>query len=138
MFFTYSIYLLIFLSSCFINYQKMDVKISSNDYGFLYSSFSLVEFCFMYFEALVFITLSFFLFFVFFLATPCSLWDLSSPTRDWTQAMEVKVPSPNHWTVREFPHTLDCYVFLINCLFIAVKDPYLWLYSLFWGLFDWY
>ena len=30
-------------------------------------------------------------------------WDLSSPTRDWTQAIAVNAPNPNHWTAREFP-----------------------------------
>ena len=45
----------------------------------------------------------FFWFFVFNLAALCSLQDLSSPTRDWTRALAVKVPSPNHWTAREFP-----------------------------------
>ena len=34
---------------------------------------------------------------------PCSLWDLSSPTRDQTQAMAVKAKSINHWTTREIP-----------------------------------
>ena len=33
----------------------------------------------------------------------CSLWDLSSPTRDLTQAQAMEVRSPNHWTPREFP-----------------------------------
>ena len=39
--------------------------------------------------------------FFFFLAAPCSLQDLSSPTRDWIQATAVKAPHPNHWTDRE-------------------------------------
>ena len=39
----------------------------------------------------------------FFLAKPCSLWDLSSPTRDQLLAPAVKVLSPNPWTTREFP-----------------------------------
>ena len=38
-----------------------------------------------------------------FLAMPCDLWDLSSPTRDWTRDPAVKMPSPNHWTIRELP-----------------------------------
>ena len=42
----------------------------------------------------------------FLLAMPCSLQDLSSPTRERTQATAVKAPSPNHWTAREFP---DCF-----------------------------
>ena len=47
---------------------------------------------------------SFILFYYFiFLATPRGLWDLSSPTRDWTQALAVRARSPNHWTTREFP-----------------------------------
>ena len=37
-------------------------------------------------------------------ATLHILWDLSSPNRDWTQA--VNVQSPNHWTGREFPVSL--------------------------------
>ena len=40
---------------------------------------------------------------LFFLAVPWGLWGLSSPTRDWTLALAVKVLSPNHWTSREFP-----------------------------------
>ena len=42
-------------------------------------------------------------FFFFFPATPYGLQDLSSPTRDQTQTLAVKAPSPNHWTAREFP-----------------------------------
>ena len=30
------------------------------------------------------------------------LWDLSSLTGDWTQALAVETPSTNHWTTREF------------------------------------
>ena len=37
----------------------------------------------------------------FFLSMPLSLRDLSSPTRDQTQAPTVKVPRPNHWTTRK-------------------------------------
>ena len=38
---------------------------------------------------------------------PCSLWDLNSPTRDWTQALAVKALSSDHWTTREFPDSLS-------------------------------
>ena len=38
------------------------------------------------------------LYFFFFLATQNVLWDLSSPTRDWTQAMAVKAQNPNQET----------------------------------------
>ena len=31
------------------------------------------------------------------------LWDLSSPTRDWTWALAVKAPSANPWSARAFP-----------------------------------
>ena len=34
---------------------------------------------------------------------PLNLWDLSSLTRDRTQALAVRVQSPSHWTAREFP-----------------------------------
>lgn len=34
-------------------------------------------------------------FFSFFVAMAWSLWDISSPTTDWTQAMTVTVPSSN-------------------------------------------
>ena len=34
---------------------------------------------------------------------PRNLQDLSSLTRDGTQAPAVRAPSPNHWTAREFP-----------------------------------
>ena len=44
--------------------------------------------------------------FTFLLATPHSLQDLNSPTRDWTRAKAVKAPSPNHWTAREFLSSL--------------------------------
>ena len=40
-------------------------------------------------------------FYLFF--WPRSLWDLSSPTRDWTWAPTVKVQNPNHQATRE-PH----------------------------------
>ena len=42
-------------------------------------------------------------FFLFFLVAPLDLWALSSLSRDWTQSMMVKAPSPNHWTARELP-----------------------------------
>lgn len=41
--------------------------------------------------------------FFFLLTVPGNLWDLSSLTRGWTQALAVKVPSPSLWTIREFP-----------------------------------
>lgn len=38
-----------------------------------------------------------------FLAMLHSLWDLSSPIRDQTSVLAVKVPSLNLWTTMEFP-----------------------------------
>ena len=38
------------------------------------------------------------------LTTLLGLQDLSSLARDGTCAPAVRVPSPNHWTAREFPH----------------------------------
>ena len=44
--------------------------------------------------------------FFFFLATHHDLWDLTSPTRDWTRALSSE--SPNHWrdSGRESPPSL--------------------------------
>lgn len=39
----------------------------------------------------------------FFLAALHSSWDLSSLTRNRTQALAVKAPSPNHWPAKDFP-----------------------------------
>lgn len=39
----------------------------------------------------------------YFLDASHSLQNLSSPSRDWSQATVVEVPSPNHWTAKEFP-----------------------------------
>ena len=48
----------------------------------------------------------------FLLVTLQNLQDLSSPTRDWTQALALKALSPNHWTIREFPAMSD---FRLKC-----------------------
>ena len=41
----------------------------------------------------------FYLFLLFLLAVSCSMWDLSSPTRNWTYA--TCIGGLNHWTTRE-------------------------------------
>ena len=41
--------------------------------------------------------------FIYLLAVLGGLQDLSSPTRDCTQATAVKALSPNHWNTREVP-----------------------------------
>ena len=51
-----------------------------------------------------------------FLAAPCGLQDLSSLTRDRTQALAVKMTNPNHWTAREFP--------CLDLLIESVITPY--------------
>ena len=48
------------------------------------------------------------------MATPWSLQDLSSLTRDWTRSLAVIAPTPNHWTSREFPKLiLECIMFFL-------------------------
>ena len=54
-----------------------------------------------YLSLLFFLIPKFFTFFFFF-ASPCSMWDLISPTRDWTQAPAVEAWNPNHWSASEF------------------------------------
>ena len=44
-----------------------------------------------------------FLIFFYFLATLYGMWDLSSPTRDGTQAPCIGRQILNHWTTREVP-----------------------------------
>ena len=48
----------------------------------------------------------------FFFGCPAQLWDFSSWTMDWTQAMAVKPPNPNHWNTREF---------LVMCILTQLK-----------------
>ena len=36
-------------------------------------------------------------------AMPCSLWDLSSPTRDRIWTLGTERVEPDHWTTRELP-----------------------------------
>ena len=39
--------------------------------------------------------------------SPWGMWDLSSPTRDWTATPFIGRQSLNHWTTREVPHILN-------------------------------
>ena len=58
-----------------------------------------LPFCFVY-------VCVFGVFVCFWLSCECSLWDLSSLTRDWTKALRpsaVKSQTPKDWTAREFP-----------------------------------
>ena len=41
--------------------------------------------------------------FFFFVAKPCSTWDLSSPTRNRTCSPALEACSLNRWTMREAP-----------------------------------
>ena len=43
--------------------------------------------------------------YIYFLAVPCSLRDLISPTRDQTYALGIESAESvnNHWTAREVP-----------------------------------
>ena len=49
-----------------------------------------------------------------FFFMPLGLWDLSSPTRDWTRASAVKALSPNRWTTREFPTAVFLILKVLN------------------------
>ena len=42
--------------------------------------------------------------YIYFLAMPHGLWELSSLTRIKPRPLAVRAHSPNHWTTREFPH----------------------------------
>ena len=44
----------------------------------------------------------------FYLFLPWELWDLSSPTKDWPQALAMRTPSPNHWTPGNCFHQAFC------------------------------
>ena len=44
--------------------------------------------------------------FLLYLATPHNLQDLSSPTKDWTQAIAMKAVSPNFWLLLLFSHSV--------------------------------
>ena len=44
-------------------------------------------------------------------------WDLSSPTKDWTQDPAVKALSPNHWTPGNSLHDIFLMNFEIKRLF---------------------
>ena len=44
--------------------------------------------------------------FLIYLATPHNLQDLSSPTKDWTQAIAMKAVSPNFWLLLLFSHSV--------------------------------
>ena len=52
-----------------------------------------------------------------FFCHAAGLWDISSPSGDWTWALAMKELSPNHWIIRKFPkvYTLNmCCFFYVN------------------------
>jgi len=53
------------------------------------------------------------LIFCLFLTTPCNMWELSSPTRDWTCDRCLGSLSLNHWTTREVPPLASLNILLI-------------------------
>ena len=60
----------------------------------------------MFLALLCFSFIYYFTFSFKILAVPCGLYDLSSPTQDWTTLLAVKAGSwrgPNCWTARESP-----------------------------------
>ena len=84
--------------------RKPGTSLPLRAFSFPLTSFGLSALCFSFFLS----------FFFFNLASPHSLWDLSSPTRDQTQAPAVKALSPNHRTTREFPAL--CFSFPSQCI----------------------
>ena len=79
-----------------------------------------------------------YLFLFFFLATLWVLWHLSSPTRFHTWAPVVRVPSPNHWTAREFTDLFcpnvwfffnSCFYFLQG--FLLSSESSFWIFIVF-------
>ena len=55
----------------------------------------------------------------FFFATPHSLWDLSSPTRDRSRPPVVEAQNPNPQTTREFPANafrMDFFIYKIGVI----------------------
>lgn len=54
----------------------------------------------------------------FFFAAVCSLWDLSSPTTDWTRAPASRVWSLNQWTTREIP-----YLYILSLSLTLMRIP---------------
>ena len=73
------------------------------------------------------------LFKVYFLAPPHSLWYLSSPNRDWTQALAVKKESSNHGTTRKFPkiYFIFIYIYICVCIIYNFQCSFLCVQSLF-------
>ena len=55
---------------------------------------------------------------LYFLVLLCSFQDLSSLTRDWTQAPAAKALSPDHWATGEVPTR----AVLIVCLCVWERD----------------
>lgn len=63
----------------------------------------------------------------------CSLQDLS-PSRNQTQALEVKALSPNNWTFREFPVSFPFkYGFHLIILIVSTHGN-IWLYVFFFSV----
>ena len=57
------------------------------------------------------------IFFFFFFCHSTGLWEISSPSGDWTWALAMKELSPNHWIITEFlkVYTLNmCCFFYVN------------------------
>ena len=48
---------------------------------------------------------------------PCSMWDVSSPTRDWTRVLCIGRRFLYHWTTREVPAIFFLNKLLDDCIF---------------------
>ena len=99
----------------FLNYKKCSL---SRDCVCLCMCINLRRYC------VPFLFLFFFLLFIylFIFATPCSLWDLSALTRDWTwaSAMESKI-----LTTRPSGNSRDCTSHVL-CLFACSLINFSW------------
>ena len=68
--------------------------------------------------------------FCFIYFWPWDMWDLSSPTRDWTRTPCIGRWSPSHWTTREIQVIFAVVVWEVECplrndMWTAVKEAVL-------------
>ena len=87
----------------------------------------LLMFSLLYFTVFLFLFFFFWFNFKIFLVMQHSLWDLSSPIRNWTRPSTLEAWSSNHWTAKEFP--------VLNFIFRLVIHFELFLLSFFFFFF---
>ena len=102
---------IIFFTLCTFHFRRYSSHLSKFCLGLFFLRF-LVWTNFKVFIEFVTILLLFYVF-VFW---PWGMWDLSSPTRDWTHTPCIGRQSLNHWTAREVPVWVFYCMFLLNLL----------------------